>query len=310
MKIALFERPSTGGGLRAGVLVESGVVDASDVVRAEPGRPAQEMMEKLIDRFDEVRPALAELEQRGSPLALSEVRLRAPLPRPGKMICMIGNYWEHAQREARPANFFLKSPEAIIGPGDTIRLPSYQASVFHHEAELGLVIKGPAKDVPADRWREAIFGYTCFTDVSARGEGRVTAGAGSFMGKSFDTFAPIGPCITTADSIEDPNALHVQYWVNGQTFHDYQTNDMEHRVPELISFISSFMTLRSGDVIACGTNHEGLGPLQDGDVGEIEIEQIGRMSMHVVDPLKRTWERSIYLGPGTTARQAEASPST
>jgi 2-keto-4-pentenoate hydratase/2-oxohepta-3-ene-1,7-dioic acid hydratase in catechol pathway len=124
------------------------------------------------------------------------------------------------------------------------------------------------------------------------------------MGKSFDTFAPIGPCITTADSLPDPNNLHVRYWVNGQQYHDYQTDDMEHRVPELISFISGIMTLRSGDVIACGTNHEGLGPLQDGDLGEIEIGGIGRMSMHVVDPLKRTWERSVYLGPGTTARQA------
>lgn len=307
MRIALFELLSAASELRAGLLVESGVVDASEVVPAEPGRPGQELIEKLIDRFDEVRPALAELEQGGSPLALSEVRLRAPLPRPGKIICLIGNYWEHAQREARPLNFFLKSPEAIIGPGDTVRLPAYQASVFHHEAELGLVIKGPAKDVPADQWRQAVFGYTCFTDVSARGEGRVTAGSGSFMGKSFDTFAPIGPGIATADTLEDPNALHVRYWVNGQLFHDYDTNDMEHRVPELISYISSIMTLRSGDVIACGTNHEGLGPLQDGDVGEIEIGGIGRMSMNVVDPLQRTWDRSIYLGPGTTARQAQPS---
>lgn len=304
MKLVLFERLSSGGELRAGLLSDSGVVDASDVVRSEPNRPAQELLESLIDRFDELLPALAEQEERGPALAMSEVRLRAPVPRPGKMICLIGNYWEHAQREARPLNFFLKSPEAIIGPGDTIRLPAYQASVFHHEAELGLVIKGPAKDVPAERWRDAVFGYTCFTDVSARGEGRVTAGAGSFMGKSFDTFAPIGPCITTADSLSDPNNLHVRYWVNGEQYHDYQTDDMEHRVPELISFISSIMTLRSGDVIACGTNHEGLGPLQDGDLGEIDIAGIGHMSMHVVDPLRRTWDRSIYLGPGTTARQA------
>lgn len=305
MRLVLFEHLSNSGQLRAGLLARSGVVDLSDLLAPAPEGPPQELLEHLIDSYDHLRPTLTELEQTGHTLAMTEVTLRAPVPRPGKLVCLVGNYWEHAQREPRPLNFFLKSPEAIIGPGDTVRLPSYPASVFQHEAELALVIKGPAKDVPAEQWRQAVFGYTCFTDVSARSEGRVTAGAGSFMGKSFDTFAPIGPCIATADSLEDPNDLGVRYWVNGQLYHDYRTEDMEHRVPELISFISSVMTLRSGDVIACGTNHEGLGPLQDGDLGEIEIEGIGRMSMQVVDPLQRSWDRSVYLGPGSTARRAQ-----
>jgi 2-keto-4-pentenoate hydratase/2-oxohepta-3-ene-1,7-dioic acid hydratase in catechol pathway len=79
---------------------------------------------------------------------------------------------------------------------------------------------------------------------------------------------------------------------------------MEHRVPELIEFASGIMTLQSGNVIACGTNHEGLGPMQDGELCEIEIEKVGRMAVHVSDPLKRSWERSVYLGPGSTHRQA------
>ena len=108
-------------------------------------------------------------------------------------------------------------------------------------------------------------------DVSARGEGRRTWKAGSWLGKSFDTFAPIGPCIATLDEIPDPNDVHVQFWVDGQLRHNYNTDDMEHLVPELVEFATTIMTLNSGDVIACGTNHEGLGPLQDGEVVDFEI---------------------------------------
>ena len=124
------------------------------------------------------------------------------------------------------------------------------------------------------------------------------------MGKSFDTFAPIGPCITTTDEIGDPNRLRVRFWNNGDLYHDYVTDDMEHRVPELIEFASMLMTLHTGNIIACGTNHECLGPLQDGEFCEIEVEKIGRMELRVRDPLKRRWERSVYLGPGSTHQEA------
>ena len=107
---------------------------------------------------------------------------------------------------------FLKNPDAVIGPGDTIVLPEFtEPYVFHHEAELGIVIKGPAKNVRPEDWPKAVFGFTGIIDVSARGEGRRTWRAGSWMGKSFDTFAPIGPCITTADEIPDPNKLRVRF---------------------------------------------------------------------------------------------------
>jgi 2-keto-4-pentenoate hydratase/2-oxohepta-3-ene-1,7-dioic acid hydratase in catechol pathway len=145
-----------------------------------------------------------------------------------------------------------------------------------------------------------VFGYTCLIDVSARGEGRRTWRAGSWLGKSFDTFAPIGPCIVTADEIPEPNDLVVRFWNDGQLRHNYNTDDMEHRVPELVEFASTIMTLNTGDLIACGTNHEGLGALQDGETVEIEIERIGRMSLKVADPLKRSWERGIYMGADST----------
>ena len=149
-------------------------------------------------------------------------------------MCCIANYWEHAQREARPLNMFLKNPDAVVGPGDTIRLPDFTVPwMFMHEAELAVVLKGPARNVAQADWRSAVFGYTGMMDITGRGEGRSTWGRGTWMGKSFDTFLPIGPCITTADEIADPNDLWVQFWNDGQLRHNYNTDDMEHRVPEL-----------------------------------------------------------------------------
>jgi len=262
-------------------------------------------MQALIDGFDRLRPALERQAAEGEALPFASVRLCPPLPRPGKILCCIANYWEHAQREARPLNMFLKNPEAVVGPGDTIRLPEFtEPWIFMHEAELALVIKGPAKKISQAGWRSAVFGYTCLIDVSARGEGRRTWKAGSWLGKSFDTFAPIGPCIATADEIPEPNDLVVRFWNDGQLRHHYNTDDMEHRVPELIEFASTVMTLNSGDLIACGTNHEGLGALQDVETVEIEIGHIGRMSLKVVDPLKRRWERGIYMGADSTNPEA------
>ena len=220
--------------------------------------------------------ALERLARAGAARPLAEVRLRPPLPRPGKILACIANYWEHGALEPRALNMFLKNPDAVIGPGDTIVLPHLtEPWIFMHEAELALVIKGPAKNVTRASWQSAVFGYTGMIDVSARGEGRRTWKAGSWLGKSFDTFAPIGPCIATLDEIANPNDVHVQFWVDGQLRHNYNTDDMEHLVPELVEFATAIMTLNSGDLIACGTNHEGLGPLQDGEVVDFEIHGVG-----------------------------------
>jgi 2-keto-4-pentenoate hydratase/2-oxohepta-3-ene-1,7-dioic acid hydratase in catechol pathway len=302
MKLVLFQTSERDEPL-PGLLTDRGVVSIAGGV--EHGFTPQLTMQRLIDGFDRLRPSLERLAAEGSPLPTGSVRLRPPLPRPGKILCCIANYWEHAQREARPLNMFLKNPEAVVGPGDTIILPEFtEPWIFMHEAELALVIKGPAKKVARANWRSAVFGYTCLIDVSARGEGRRTWKAGSWLGKSFDTFAPIGPCIATADEIPEPNDLVVRFWNDGQLRHNYNTDDMEHRVPELVEFASTIMTLNTGDLIACGTNHEGLGALQDGETVEIEIERIGWMSLNVVDPLKRSWERGIYMGADSTNSDA------
>jgi 2-keto-4-pentenoate hydratase/2-oxohepta-3-ene-1,7-dioic acid hydratase in catechol pathway len=305
VRLVLFEGPGAGLSARPGALTESGVHDLSPALSGLHGGQPQQLMESIIDRFADLRGEFERLIDATLPLPLEIVRLRPPLPRPGKILCCVANYWEHAQREARQLNMFLKNPDAVIGPGDTIVLPEYTDPwAFQHEAELAIVIKGPAKNVSQSDWRRAVFGYTGLIDVSARVDGRRTWRAGSWMGKSFDTFAPLGPCITTADEIEDPNKLWVKFWNNGELRHDYVTDDMEHHVPELIEFATTIMTLHSGDIISCGTNHEGLGPLQDGEVCDFELEKIGRMRVHVRDPLKRQWERGVYMGPDSTNIEA------
>jgi 2-keto-4-pentenoate hydratase/2-oxohepta-3-ene-1,7-dioic acid hydratase in catechol pathway len=301
VKLVLF-RSAAGANIRPGVLTPRGVVDISSAVTAS--YTPQLTMQGIIDGFDRLRPALEKLAAEAEALPLASLRLCPPLPRPGKILACIANYWEHAQREARPLNMFMKNPDAVVGPGDTITLPEFTVPwIFMHEAELAAVIKGPAKMVKAKDWRSAVFGYTAMIDVSAREQGRKTWPASpltSWLGKSFDTFAPIGPCITTADEIQDPNDLIVRFWNDGQLRHNYNTDDMEHRVPALIEFATTVMTMNSGDLIACGTNHEGLGALQDGETVDIDIQHIGKMTLKVADPLKRTWERGIYMGADST----------
>src|SRR5438876_1834172 len=305
MRLVLFEGPGAGRGIRPGVLTEAGVVDVSSATAELVAHSPQHLMEQIIDGFDALRPAFEQLAASALAVPLDIVRLRPPLPRPGKILCCIGNYWEHAQREARPLNMFLKNPEAVVGPGDTIVLPEFtEPWIFMHEAELALVIKGPAKKVAPQDWQRAVFGYTGLIDVSARGEGRRTWKTGSWLGKSFDTFAPIGPCIATIDEIANPNDVHVQFWVDGQLRHNYNTDDMEHLVPELAEFATTIMSLNSGDAIACGPTHEGLGPLQDGEIVDFEIHGIGRMRLSVRTPLKRTWPKRVYMGPDSTNPEA------
>lgn len=285
------------------LLKDSGVVDISRIVRPFQGGAPQLLLENIIVNFAFLRPKLEAALERGKAVPLDQVRLRAPVPRPGKILCGLANYKEGvAHPRQRPLVMFFKSPDAVCGPGDTIVLPPFQARIFHHEAELAVVIGKEARNVSAAKAMEHVFGYTAGVDVSARapqagaapaaapnpiaGEGPALPGN---FGKSFDTFNPIGPAITTAEEIPDPYQLQVRYWVNGQLRQDYSTIDMDHSIAEMIEAMSAIMTLQPGDLIMCGTNHQGLGPLQDGDVAVMEIEKIGRFSNPVVDSLKRTW---------------------
>jgi 2-keto-4-pentenoate hydratase/2-oxohepta-3-ene-1,7-dioic acid hydratase in catechol pathway len=301
VKLVLFDRD---GATQAGVLARGGVVSVQHLLG---GRDPRAGIPAIIDGFDRLRDPLAAAAQEGPVIALDDVHLRAPLPRPRTILCAIANYWEHAQRAPRPLHMYVKNPDAVIGPGDTIVLPdTTDPWIFMHEAELALVLRGPTTPTSPERWRDAVFGYTCLIDVSARSHGRTSWGDFSWLGKSFDTFCPLGPCVVTADEIADPNDLHVRLWNDGQLRHDYTTDDMEHRVPELVSWATARVSLRSGDVIACGTNHEGLGPLQDGETVVQTIDGIGSLTVTVRDAHRRRWDRGIYMGADSTNKAAVA----
>ena len=205
----------------------------------------------------------------------------------------------------RPLKTFFKSPEAIIGPGATVVLPTFHPVIFNHEAELGVVIGKEGHNLSESEALSIVFGYTTAVDVSARAPEDTEASLPGDYGKSFDTFLPIGPAITTADEVNDPNALDVRYWVNEKLRQTYNTSDMEHSIAYMIATLSHVMTLKPGDLILAGTNHGNLGPLQDGDFAEIEIEKIGRSSQHVVDSLKRAWNPDDLRDPKLNAERRE-----
>ena len=150
-----------------GLMTDRGIV--SIALAVEQQHTPQLTMQWIIDHFGPLRPQLERLAVEGEYVPPHSVRLCAPLPRPGKILCCIANYWEHAQREARPLNMFLKNPEAVVGPGDTIRLPEFtEPWIFMHEAELALVIKGPAKKVSQANWRSAVFRIVSFLSYRTR----------------------------------------------------------------------------------------------------------------------------------------------
>jgi 2-keto-4-pentenoate hydratase/2-oxohepta-3-ene-1,7-dioic acid hydratase in catechol pathway len=207
---------------------------------------------------------------------------------------MAVNYMEDGTRAApAPINAFHKSPNAVIGDGDTMVLPDAPATIFEGEAEMALVIGKRASQVKAADAMEYIFGYVNFIDGSARG--LPPAGNTFYQMKSRDTFAPIGPYLVTADEVADPQNLAIKLWVNGELKQGFNTNDMAHNIGRCIEWITSIHTLEPGDVLATGTNHRGLSAFMDGDRIELETEGLGRLHFQVRDDLKRTWARETRL---------------
>ena len=215
----------------------------------------------------------------GRVLRLSDVRLVAPVL-PSKVIAVGRNYAEHAREmgAAVPAAplIFLKPSTSVIGPGEPIALP-WQSEQVEHEAELAVVIGRLCRDVPEERVPEVVFGYTCANDVTARD---LQASDGQWgRAKGFDTFCPLGPWIETDLDIDDAGVACV---VNGQQRQSGSTADMVRDVAELVSWISSVMTLLPGDVILTGTP-AGVGPLVAGDEVSVSIDGIGPLTNPVVD---------------------------
>jgi 2-keto-4-pentenoate hydratase/2-oxohepta-3-ene-1,7-dioic acid hydratase in catechol pathway len=287
MKLVFFNE------FKLGVVKGQDVVDISEVVKDIPRVGPGDLMSRLIENFDDYRAAIESAASSGKGVPLESVRLRAPLPKPGKILCMAGNYLENGTlTEPRPINGFLKNRNAVIGDGDTVILPPAPVTIFHHEAEAGLVIGKRASKVKAEDAYDYIFGYMNVIDVSARGLGPEGMDA-FFMGKSWHSFAPIGPYLVTAEEVSDPQDMHIQLWVNGDLRQDYSTSDMGHKIPETIEWASSIATLNPGDVLFLGTNHQGLGSLQDGDQIEMGIEGLGRIHLNINENLKREWPRGV-----------------
>ncbi|MBU0943721.1 MAG: fumarylacetoacetate hydrolase family protein [Proteobacteria bacterium] len=210
---------------------------------------------------------------------------------PTKIIALGLNYLEHIKESGsvNVQNFtneipeepvlFSKTPNVLIGPGEAIILPRFLQQ-YHftncrtdHEAELAIIIRDRVKDLPAEEVFHHILGFTCFNDISQRNLQR-TDKSGWFRGKSLDTFGPIGPLVVAPDQIGDVQALNIICRLNGQMVQQGNTAQMIFKIPEIVSFISRNFTLEAGDIISTGTP-SGVGPLQDGDVVEVEIENIG-----------------------------------
>lgn len=277
MKIAVYDDS------RVGLVRDGTLIDVTDLVGGGAGEWPPVSILRAIAGFDRLRPKLdqAFLTRHGVPL--DRARLRAPIVFPTKVVAAPANYRLHIE-EMRSVvtgeihaiekyGVFLKAPSSIIGPGDTVELP-FPNRRTDHEVELGAVIGKTARNVRAADAMPYVFGYTGVMDITVRGdEDRSTR-------KSFDTFTPVGPLLVTADEVPDPHDLALQLWVNGVRRQNGNTNDMIWNIPKLIEYASHVMTLYPGDLISTGTP-DGVGPLTAGDEVAIEVERIGRMSVHV-----------------------------
>jgi 2-keto-4-pentenoate hydratase/2-oxohepta-3-ene-1,7-dioic acid hydratase in catechol pathway len=246
-------------------------------------------LHKMLEAVAESQQALTFPE--GVFMPLEKARLRAPLLRPGKIICVGLNYQSHLGEQAKKAPerpiFFLKSDNTICGPGDPIVLPPNSTKV-DYEAEFAVVIGKRGKGIPEEKVFEHIAGYTILNDVSARD---LQIGDGQwFRGKSCDTFGPTGPWIVTTDEIPDPQGLRISLELNGRTMQDANTKDLIFKIPFLISYLSQSLTLEVGDLFSTGTPG-GVGHhrkpsvyLKPGDTVSVTVERIGTLTNPVVGP--------------------------
>jgi len=298
---------STPYGLRVAAYEPDGLLDlqATHVLslRATPAtidrtveRAAIELPADLMRFLDAGAPALATAREalafgrglsRGAPpwSAHATATLGPAVPRPGKLVILRGNYLKHrvemaprlgtsVERPDRP-RYFMKPASAVIGHGESIVHPALSSDV-QHEVELAVVIGRPCRRVVVEHALEYVAGYTILLDMTAR-----DLSGKDDRNKSFDTFAPIGPCLATPDEVGDPHRLALSLRVNGAIRQQGSTSALEFRVEELIAFLSEAMTLLPGDVISTGTP-EGVGPVKPGDVIEAEIERIGVLRCPVV----------------------------
>ena len=297
---------------RPGLLTARGVVDVSALVRPLGGHDA---MKALITRYEELKPELTRLAAEGKAQPLSAVKLQAPVPR-AKLLAMGGNYREFGQRPPAPMWGFIKSTDSILGPGGTVVLPEIDANIFHHEAELVVVFGRAGRNIPQAQALDYVFGYTAGVDVSARMPPSGPGGTRDITkmvlsaGKSYNGFSPMGPAIVPKDEVGDAQAVDIKLWVNGELRPNYNTSDAAHSIAESIAWATAITPVEPGDVLFMGTNHQGLGAMQDGDKIEMEISRIGRFEVNVVDPSKRRWPRGVDEATAEGVRTGSGGPGS
>ena len=221
---------------------------------------------------------------------LSGVDLLCPIVGPGKILCTGVNYASHKNENPtavlpKVPFFFSKLPSAVLGPGEPISMPA-PTTQLDYEVELAVLIGRRVKKLSVDNALDAVWGYTVMNDISARDvqftDNQIT------LGKGFDGFCPLGPCVVPASEVPDPQALVVRSRVNGEVRQQEPTANMLFSVADLLVFVSRFITLEPGDVVTTGTPAgvgyfmEPKGLLQPGDVVEVEVEGIGKLSNTVV----------------------------
>jgi 2-keto-4-pentenoate hydratase/2-oxohepta-3-ene-1,7-dioic acid hydratase in catechol pathway len=261
------------------------------------GRPVTDMVD-LIQHFQELRGSL---QPKGSALSLSSAKLEAPIRQPRNILCIGKNYDEHAREftisgfdnsangisEAIPSVpiVFTKSPGSVIGDGECITYPRGLSNCVDYEAELGVIIGKSGRGITREQAYNHVWGYTIINDMTARD--LQSQHKQWFLGKSLDTFCPMGPWIVTSDEV-DPTSLEVRSLVNGELRQNGNTRDLIFDIPRLIETLSAGMTLIPGDVIATGTPAGvgiGFNPpryLHPGDVVIIEISGIGRLTNQII----------------------------
>jgi len=267
---------------RPGLVVDGGVVDLGAV----GFKDAIAFMSAPVSVQADVAGAAARSRTR---IALEEVRLLAPVPNPPRIFGIGVNYAEHAAESGSKTRdvptVFIVLSSAVVGPGADVVLPP-NSSMVDYEAELAVVIGKAGHRIAASEWEEHVFGYTMMNDVSARDVQRATTQWS--LGKSFPTFAPMGPWVVSKDEIADPHRLGISLTIGGERLQDSNTSQMIYRIPALIEYLSGIVALQVGDVISTGTPAGvGMGRtpqrwLKVGDEMVIAIEGIGELRNPVV----------------------------
>ncbi len=283
MRLVTHDTPN---GPRIGAILARAIWDLNHV---DPSIPAT--MIEFLEAGQPVIERAREIMGNTTGMPLSSIKLLAPVPRPRKVICVGLNYADHARETGKQPPpepvIFSKFPTAVIAHGDPIVLPKASQEV-DYEAELVAVVGQGGRHIPVKQALEHVFGYCCGHDVSARDWQIHKPGGQWLLGKTFDTFAPMGPELVTADEAGDPCNLSIQLRINDKVMQKSSTSQLIFSVAELVSYVSGVCTLEAGDVIYTGTP-SGVGVartpkvfLKPGDLVEVEIENLGVLRNPVV----------------------------